>query len=110
MRGGRKRVIGGAVIFRIGSGEALATVVSDGSRVGSTFGKPWNPQQEQMPLQLSGTTGWECRTVEYCAEAGAKDIPSQRSQWGGFTVSQNSKTQSNHAHERVSRFWLMLKR
>ena len=59
MRGGRKRVIGGAVIVRTGSGEALATVVSDGIRVGWTLGKPWNPQQEQMPLQLSGNDRME---------------------------------------------------
>jgi hypothetical protein len=28
-----------------------------GMRTCPTFGRPWNPQQEQIPLQLSGAPG-----------------------------------------------------
>jgi hypothetical protein len=57
MRGGRKMVMGGAEAGRVGSIEMLAIMASDGIRIGWTFGSPWNPQQEQIPLQLSGATG-----------------------------------------------------
>lgn len=57
MRGGRNMVEGAATTGSIGSGEMPAIWVPVGVGTGQTFGRPWNPQQEQMPLQSSGATG-----------------------------------------------------
>jgi hypothetical protein len=57
MRGGRNTVEGAAKTGSIGSGETPAMWVPVGTGTSQTFGRPWNPQQEQMPLQVSGATG-----------------------------------------------------
>jgi hypothetical protein len=36
-----------------------------------------------------------------CADATVKEMPSHRSQCGGFAVSQNSNAQNSHAHTRL---------
>jgi hypothetical protein len=50
-------VEGAAKTGSIGSGEMPAIWGLVGTGTGQTFGRPWNPQQEQMPLQSSGATG-----------------------------------------------------
>ncbi|HEY1802914.1 MAG TPA: hypothetical protein VGG45_00390 [Terracidiphilus sp.] len=57
MRGGRNMVKGSAETGRGGSAEMPATWMPVGNGTGQTFGRPWNPQQEQMPLQSLGATG-----------------------------------------------------
>jgi hypothetical protein len=57
MRGGRNIVERGAKAGRGASGATPASSTFTGMRTCPTFGRPWNPQQEQIPLQLSGATG-----------------------------------------------------
>jgi len=45
--------------------------------------------------------------MSWCADATVKEMPSHRSQCGGFAVSQNSNAQSSHAHTRC-RFLLFI--
>ena len=57
MRGGRNIAEGGVKAGRGASGKIAASVVCPGVRTCWVFGSPWNAQQEQMPLQVSGATG-----------------------------------------------------
>lgn len=100
MRGGRNIVECGASAGRGASGATPMSPTFTATRICWTLGMPWNPQQEQMPLQLSGATGWECLKLDCCTDAVVKEMPSHRSQWGGFAVSQNNSAQSSHAHMR----------
>jgi hypothetical protein len=45
--------------------------------------------------------------MDWCDDATVKETPSHRSQCGGLAVSQNSNTQSSHAHVRC-RFRLFI--
>jgi hypothetical protein len=45
--------------------------------------------------------------MDWCADATVKEMPSHRSQCGGFAVSQNRKAQSSHAYTRC-RFLLFI--
>jgi hypothetical protein len=100
MRGGRNIVERRAQALR-GAWEAtLARSTLTGMRACLTFGRPWKPQQEQIPLQSSGAIGRECSRTDGCADATAKETPSHRSQCGGFVVNQNSNAQSSDAQTR----------
>ena len=57
MRGGRNIVERGAKAGRGASGATPASSTFTGMRICRTFGRPWNPQQEQIPLQSSGAAG-----------------------------------------------------
>lgn len=94
---------GGGKAGRAASGETPASLAFAGIKTCRLFGSPWNPQQEQIPLQVSGATGWECFRMDCCDNATAKELPSHKSQCGGLTVSQSSNAQSSHAHARFLR-------
>jgi hypothetical protein len=57
MRGGRKIAARGVKAERGASAATLASAAFTGKRTCRTSGRPWNPQQEQIPLQVSGATG-----------------------------------------------------
>ena len=57
MRGGRNIAEGGVNAGRGSSVETAASLAVTGTRTCWVFGSPWNAQQEQMPLQVSGATG-----------------------------------------------------
>jgi hypothetical protein len=66
MRGGRNMVEGDTKAGRAVSGGMPAITPDTGTRACRIFGSPWDPQQGQMPLQVSGATGWECLRVDCC--------------------------------------------
>jgi hypothetical protein len=57
MRGGRNIVERGAKAGWGASGVTSASSTFTGMRTCRICGRPWNQQQEQIPLQLSGATG-----------------------------------------------------
>jgi hypothetical protein len=69
MRGGRRIVNNGIDAGRGDSITTLGIATFTGTNEGRTFGRPWNPQHVQIPLQLSGAIGWECCAVECCEAA-----------------------------------------
>jgi hypothetical protein len=100
VRGGRNIVERGAKAGRAASGATPVSSTFTGIRTCPACGRPWNPLQEQTPLQLSGANGGECLRMDCCADATVKEMPSHRSQCGGFAVNQNSNPQTSHAHTR----------
>jgi hypothetical protein len=60
MRGGRNMGERGPGAGEGDSGQAPVVTVFTITRTGLAFGSPRNPQQEQIPLQVSGmaATGW----------------------------------------------------
>jgi hypothetical protein len=57
MRGGRKIVERRAKALRGAWGATLASSTLTGISACLIFGRPWEPQQEQIPLQSSGAIG-----------------------------------------------------
>jgi hypothetical protein len=57
MRGGRNIVERGAKAGWGASGVTSASSTFTGMRTCRICGRPWNQQQEQIPLQSSGATG-----------------------------------------------------
>jgi hypothetical protein len=57
MRGGRNIVERGAKAGWGASDVPSASSTFPGMRTCRIFGRPWNQQHEQIPLQLSGATG-----------------------------------------------------
>jgi len=107
MRGGRNIAEGGVNAGRGASGETSASLAFAGIRTCWVFGSPWNAQQEQMPLQVSGATGCECLRMDCGDVATEKELPSHKSQCGGLIVSQSSNAQSSDAHARFLLFPLI---
>lgn len=82
MRGGRNKDEGRAGTGEGDSGQVAMVTVFTRARTGAVFGSPRNPQQEQIPLQVSGVAGcgWLARG---CGEEEATTSgPSHRSQCG----------------------------
>ena len=100
MRGGRKMDAAGTIAARGASGETCAIWTGTGTRVCRVCGRAWSPQQAQLPLHLSGTSGGACLTTDCCSGAATKERPSHASQCGGKTIHKSMAAQSNHAHAR----------
>jgi hypothetical protein len=82
MRGGRNMGEDDAGTGEGDSGQTPVVMVFTRIRTGPAFGSPRNPQQEQIPLQVSGVAGSGWLTRGWGDEEMAKYGPSHRSQCG----------------------------
>lgn len=82
MRGGRNMAERDAKTGQRNTGRIVLITVLTRFRTGRPFGSPWNPQHQQIPLQVSGVagSGWVKRACG--VEDATGDGPSHRSQYG----------------------------
>jgi hypothetical protein len=72
MRGGRNMGERGPGTGAGDSGQTPVVTAFTISRTGVPFGSPRNPQQEQIPLHVSGVAGSGWLTWDWCEEEATK--------------------------------------